>query len=284
MARLDALACVLALQPLFPLVYSQFLTPLTERQVFRVGEVQKIQYRTKLTEYTIAIWQQALAGGAANLGPVVVRATNGPEKEFDWLVQLSGFDLDVSNVFFFWLKEGGLENVGSTQVQSMASAYFNVTDEPLPSTSSSTAFSSTITSSSSSSSTSSSSSSSTSSTLSTASPTAAANPLTATTNQGETTASNTSSESSEGGGLPVAAQAGIAVGAAIVGLTAIVCGILWFRYLRKQQRMLVKLQQQLYSQPPDAADMEMWKLQIPPGAAQNYPFGLGHDTRPAELG
>jgi hypothetical protein len=75
MARLDALACALAL---LPLVSSQFLTPLTERQLFRVGEVQKIQYRTKLTEYTIALWQQALAGGGATPGPVVVRKSQQP--------------------------------------------------------------------------------------------------------------------------------------------------------------------------------------------------------------
>ncbi len=71
MARLDALlACVFALSPL---VSSQFLDPTTKRQQFRVGEPKTIRYNTKLTNYTIAIWQQAVAGGSATLGPVVVR-------------------------------------------------------------------------------------------------------------------------------------------------------------------------------------------------------------------
>jgi hypothetical protein len=70
MARLEALACLFVL---VPLVASQFLNPPQARQQFRVGEVQKIRYRTKLVNYTIALWQQAMAGGSADLGPVVVR-------------------------------------------------------------------------------------------------------------------------------------------------------------------------------------------------------------------
>jgi hypothetical protein len=102
-------------------------------------EVQKIRYHTKLVNYTIALWQDAMAGGSATLGPAIVRksppnplsipvhteplhsnvlsktrVTNGPQKEFDWQVQLYSFDLSVSNVFFFWLKEGGLDTLGST--------------------------------------------------------------------------------------------------------------------------------------------------------------------------
>jgi hypothetical protein len=111
-------------------------------------------------------------------------------------VQLYSFDLSVSNVFFFWLKEGGLDTLGSTTVQTMSSAYFNITDEPLPS--SSTAISSTTTS------LASSSTSATSSTLSSASPTAA--------DQQEATTSNAPGDSVGGGDLPIAAQAGIGVG------------------------------------------------------------------------
>ncbi len=71
MARLVVLlACLVALSPL---VSSQFFNPTTARQQFRVGEVQTIGYHTKLVNYTIAIWQQAMAGGSATLGPVVVR-------------------------------------------------------------------------------------------------------------------------------------------------------------------------------------------------------------------
>jgi hypothetical protein len=68
MARLDALTCILAL---ISLVSSQFFTP-TERQLLRVGEVQKIRYRANSPDYTITIWQ-AFASGVAKLGPVLVR-------------------------------------------------------------------------------------------------------------------------------------------------------------------------------------------------------------------
>ncbi|KAG7286649.1 hypothetical protein NEMBOFW57_008960 [Staphylotrichum longicolle] len=215
-----------------------------------------------------------MAGGSADLGPVVVRVTNGPQKQFDWPVQLYSFDLEVSNIFFFWLKEGGLDNVGLTNIQHMTSAYFNITDAPLPSSSS--AISSATTSSS-------------VATLPTTLVTTSSTPSPATTsstsstpvnvapNQQEATAnsnppSESSTSSSDGGSLPVAAQAGIGVGVSVVGLTAIVCGILWFRYLRKQQRLLADLHHQAYpQQPPDAT--ELWKLhpQVPPAAAQ-YPY------------
>lgn len=42
-------------------------------QIWRLGEVHKIRYRTNLQAYTIAIWQQSLAGGSANLGPIIFR-------------------------------------------------------------------------------------------------------------------------------------------------------------------------------------------------------------------
>ena len=71
MARLGALlACVVAW---CSLASSQFFNPTAARQQFRVGEVQTIRYHTKLVNYTIAIWQQAVAGGSANLGPAIVR-------------------------------------------------------------------------------------------------------------------------------------------------------------------------------------------------------------------
>jgi hypothetical protein len=58
---------------IIPFASAQFFTPVSKRQLWRVGEVQKITYNTKLTNYTIALWQQALAGGAATLGPTLFR-------------------------------------------------------------------------------------------------------------------------------------------------------------------------------------------------------------------
>ncbi|AEO55057.1 hypothetical protein MYCTH_2298443 [Thermothelomyces thermophilus ATCC 42464] len=167
----------------------------------------------------------------------------------------------------------------------MSSAYFYITDAPLPkSQSSPTTTSSSSSSSSADSSSSFSSSDTTSSSLQTelssilppefsaSSPTETDSSSTsaATQDQEERATGGAGSESSGGGGeggrdLPVAAQVGIGVGVSIFGLTVIVCGILWFRYLRKQQKVLVELQQRVSSQPPDGA--AMWKM-------QQYPFGL----------
>lgn len=58
---------------IIPPATSQFFSPTQSRELWRVGETKKIQYNTKFTQYTIALWQQALAGGSANLGPVIFR-------------------------------------------------------------------------------------------------------------------------------------------------------------------------------------------------------------------
>lgn len=55
-----------------PLVSSQFLNPSQSRELWRIGQTRKVQYNTKLEEYTIALWQQAIAGGSATLGPIIV--------------------------------------------------------------------------------------------------------------------------------------------------------------------------------------------------------------------
>ncbi|KAK3905563.1 hypothetical protein C8A05DRAFT_12639, partial [Staphylotrichum tortipilum] len=216
----------------------------------------------------------------------VTGVTNGPQKQFDWQVQLYSFDLESSNIFFFWLKEGGVENLGSTKVQTMSSAYFNITDEPLPSSSS--ALSSTTTTSSSTLSTELSTTDSTPPPSST-SPTSAIpkqqdSEATTDSTPNETAAAAGGGAGDGGGALPVAAQAGIGAGVSIIGLAVIVCGILWFRYLKNQQRILADLHQRAYSQPPDAT--EMWKLQNPaPTAGQYYHAEMDGNRRlPVEMG
>ncbi|KAL2173391.1 uncharacterized protein P884DRAFT_303464 [Thermothelomyces heterothallicus CBS 202.75] len=292
MARLDALTFVLALAPL---VACQFYTPLPSREVYHVGEIKTIKYHTELINYTIVLWQQSMAGGSADPGPIVFQTTNGPQSEFNWTVQLYDFDLKKSNTFFFWLKEGGPENIGATKGKLMSSAYFYITDAPLPKSQSSPTTTSSSSSSASSSADSSSSFSSslpssdtTSSSLQTelstmlppessaSSPTGTDSSSTsaATQDQEETATGAAGSESSGrggGGDLPVAAQVGIGVGVSIFGLTVIVCGILGFRYLRKQQKVLAELRQRVSSQPPDGA--AMWKM-------QQYPFELAAPDRP----
>jgi hypothetical protein len=65
----------------------------------------------------------------------------------------------------------------------------------------------------------------------------------------------------------------------IAGLAALACGVIWFRYLRKQQRLVAEPPKQLF-QPPGVAELENT---IPP-AELGYTRPLGHATRPAELG
>ncbi|KAI8245862.1 hypothetical protein K4K56_003700 [Colletotrichum sp. SAR 10_98] len=121
-----------------PLVSSQFLNPSQSRELWRTGQTRKVQYNTKLEKYTIALWQQAIAGGSATLGPIIVETTTGPKREFEWKVDLEELDLGASNVFFFWLFEGDKSVQGQVKKgQAFSSAFFNITDEPEPTSSSS---------------------------------------------------------------------------------------------------------------------------------------------------
>ena len=79
------------------------------------------------------------------------------------------------------------------------------------------------------------------------------------------------------------------MGVSVVGIVAIICGILWFRYLRKQQQILLDLQRRAYTEPPNAALTEAgkWQAPPPPPNVQYYPaYELGYESRapPAELG
>lgn len=41
--------------------------------VWKIGETKTIQFTTTYSNYTIALWQQTLAGGSATLGPIIFR-------------------------------------------------------------------------------------------------------------------------------------------------------------------------------------------------------------------
>ncbi|EAQ89640.1 predicted protein [Chaetomium globosum CBS 148.51] len=277
---------------IIPILSCQWFQPTAKRELWHVGDVHNIQYHTDLTAYTITLWQQAIAGGSATPGPIIFQAKTGPAKALGWTVQLYDFDLESSNIFFFWLKEGGPENAtGPVTGRTMSSSYFNITDEPSPTTTSS---------SSSSSSTNPSRSTDLGAALSSTSSTATQTGP----DQGEATASSRipgegiggtdgvseGGGGGEGGGLPVAAQAGIGVGVSVVGVVVIICGILWFRYLKKQQQILLDLQRRAHPEPPppDAAGTGTWKPQVPPPPpVQYYPvYEMGYHSRtpPVELG
>ncbi|KAJ0162401.1 hypothetical protein CTA2_4629 [Colletotrichum tanaceti] len=292
---------------IIPLAASQFFSPTQRRELWRIGETKNIRYNTKFTRYTIALWQQALAGGAANLGPVIFRrpprepfitwlrpnmpATDtethtetdeGPLKDFEWEVQSYELDLDSSNVFFFWLFEGDPSAQGNQSAPGMSSAFFNITDQPAPKSSAVpvpaplTTMTTTATDGAAPAST-----SHVSETSAETQPT----PITAT--RGDLGSATTrpaaepnggggsnDSGSAGGGGLSVGAQAGIGVGIGAVAVTCVVCGIMWCRYLRKKQKALEEWQGMAMAQ----REPHVYS-HGPSGPARQAPLYPGHETK-----
>ncbi|KAL3435742.1 hypothetical protein BDV09DRAFT_184747 [Aspergillus tetrazonus] len=78
---------------------------------WKLGEEQVIAWETTLEVFNISFWQQTKIHASD-------RVTN-----FSWVVQLYGFELDYSNIFFFW--------INSDTPEGFTSAYFNIT-EPDP--------------------------------------------------------------------------------------------------------------------------------------------------------
>ncbi|KAK3695096.1 hypothetical protein B0T22DRAFT_93207 [Podospora appendiculata] len=213
------------------LAASGFISPQVG-SVYVIGETQRIKFTTDFTNYTIALWQQAPAGGSANLGPVIFREScvhyclvEMDITGFDWVVQTYNLDFSFSNKFFFWLFEGDSKKQGDQAAPNRSSAYVLFKQADTVSSSSSTSSTQTSTTSTS---TSTSTSTTASSTGSTSSPTASPG-------AGSTGNENAGQGSS---GLSVGAQAGIAVGASLAGIAAIVALIFWIRHLKKNQRAL----------------------------------------------
>ncbi|KZL86181.1 ser-thr- gpi-anchored family protein [Colletotrichum incanum] len=270
---------------IIPWASSQFFTPTQSRESWRIGETKKISYNTKFTKYTIALWQQALAGGAANLGPVIFQTDEGPVKDFEWDVQTYDFDLASSNVFFLWLFEGDASVQGNQSAPQMSSAFFGITDQPVPSIS---AVPNPVTTTESSKTTQ----------MSTAQPplqtsagpqsTQGTTGVDGSTDTNPTTrpnGSNDSSNSGSSGGLSVGAQAGIGVGVGIVAITSVVCGIMWCRYMRKKQKALEEWQSVALSQ-HHGSPAYHHELTLAHHAPQPYPESKVNyrQTGPVELG
>ncbi|KAL4936343.1 hypothetical protein BDV06DRAFT_233512 [Aspergillus oleicola] len=99
---------------------------------WELGDDQVIAWETTLKTFNISIWQQSLFQETAASQGNVYSKIHASDKvtNFTWTVQLYGFDLDYSNVFFFW--------INSDTPEGFTSAYFNIT-EPDPSTSKDTA-------------------------------------------------------------------------------------------------------------------------------------------------
>ncbi|KAK2594002.1 hypothetical protein QQS21_008314 [Conoideocrella luteorostrata] len=233
---------------------------------WKVGDVHKIRYRTTYTKYTIALWQQF--DGAAKLGPILFQTTNGPDQDFDWLVQSYSLDLNISDKFFLWLFEGDPSVQGNTSIKNSQSSGFFFISPGLASTSSSaspTSSSSAIPSS--------------SLTVPTGQATTSGDPTKPTSDVSQ----NSSSELSPG------AKAGIGVGAGVAGL-AILFGILLFvKYRPKKKKEAAELQSNnYYFNPGGAGSSDMSKMVHPSATTAHQPpselLGSHGTPRAAELG
>ncbi|GKT47835.1 uncharacterized protein ColSpa_08016 [Colletotrichum spaethianum] len=277
----------LLLYALIPSVLCQFLSPALTGELWKTGEKRKVFFNTTLKHCTVGLWQKTLP--VAVLGDVVFSTDDakGGLREFSWEVQAYGLDLSVSNVVYFWLFEGAEPNQGNQALRHTSSIPFNITDDDQPSKSAMLNLSTTrreptktvILSKTMFSSPSSSSPAETSMTILPLSPgmseavpttrpsmdtttplveTSEAPSLTQTTDGGGSTSSGTSqatqtgesSSSGSDGGLPVGAQAGMGVGIGIIGITCIVCAVMQYRYLKKNQKALAEVQEMTMSQSP----------------------------------
>lgn len=108
--------------------------------VFTLGDEQVISWKTTLGVFNISMWQQSLVQQSAASQGNVYSKIHSTDKvtNFTWVVQLYGFDLDYSNVFFFW--------INSDQPDGFISSYFNITEPTSTSTSATSSATSTSTS------------------------------------------------------------------------------------------------------------------------------------------
>ncbi|KFA46093.1 hypothetical protein S40293_07755 [Stachybotrys chartarum IBT 40293] len=219
---------------------AQFFNPPQRNGVFHVGEIETIRYHTTFDEYVLAIWQEVQGGGAAILGPVVYETTKGPSASFEWVVQTYDFDLEGSNLFFFWIFQGTSALVDPGE--DVISGYFNITNEPR--SSSSVPTQTTLSTSIASTSEPTTSAGRTTTTQTSAAPAETSSSGT-TTNEGQRESGQAGASQSSGtsGGLPMEAMIGIGVGAGVVGVCALVALVFWFRYLRRKQALLAEAQQ-----------------------------------------
>jgi len=224
------------------------------------GDTQKIRYRTTFTEYTIALWQQF--DGSAKLGPVLFQTTNGPDGDFDWLVQSYDLDLASSDKFFLWLFEGDPSAQGNASVKNQQSSGFFFISSAPTTTSSFVSSSSAIS--------------------------ASSFPSTSDETSKETGQVPQNNSSTTGGELSTGAKAGIGVGAGLAGLAILSAILLFFKYRAKNRKKLEELRaanENLGSGGPSLSNMSKTAVSstnvaLPP----SYELPGNHSRPVAELG
>ncbi|RYP51184.1 hypothetical protein DL768_003452 [Monosporascus sp. mg162] len=206
-----------------PLISCQFFNPPEKREaVWRVGEIQKIQYRTAFKEYTIALWQEI--GGSANPGPILFQTRFGDVTEFDFVVQTFDLVLSNSDKFFLWMFEGGASQQNNLSARHMSSSYFRITDEPEPESSSSNSATPTST-------------SATSLVTVPASLSTTTSASTSTETPGETANAPTALADPQASVLSTGIAVGIGVAVGVVGVAVLAGIVYWLRRRRRQDRL-----------------------------------------------
>ncbi|KAJ5162316.1 hypothetical protein N7492_007708 [Penicillium capsulatum] len=90
--------------------------------VLTLGETQLVSWETSLDVFNVTIWQQSrYQESAASKGNIYSKIhANDQITNFTWVVQLYGFDLDYSNLFFLWINPDGPNGFTST--------FFNISE------------------------------------------------------------------------------------------------------------------------------------------------------------
>ncbi|KAJ4390096.1 hypothetical protein N0V93_007569 [Gnomoniopsis smithogilvyi] len=194
----------------------------SDDDTWTIGDTETIKWTTTYSNYTIALWQQILPDGPATLGNIIFQTTTGAVTQSDWVVQLFDFDLDSSNVFFLWIHEGLPAEQGLADANSITSRYVNFT---LPSAATKSTSTSGITTSS---------KVPASSVTSSVSPKTSSTSTTAAQKPAATSAEAQTSSQGDSVALSAGAQAGIGLGAALIGLAAIICSVIFVWRSRKK--------------------------------------------------
>ncbi|KAK7983925.1 hypothetical protein PG989_011327 [Apiospora arundinis] len=211
--------------------------------VWKVGDVEQIKFNVPWPEYKIEWWQQSLVTEGARVAekPVYQQAKGQDmPQSFDWTVDPGEFNINDSPVFFLWLKE--ISDMKDKKLGSLTSAFFNITDKAVETSSTTTQPFSTKTSTSSISDASTATSSSSkvsppSSTTSASKPPGAADAASDQSSSNQQSSDQKPSQQQSGGGLSTGAAAGIGVGVGIAALALVACAIMLFMNRRKGERI-----------------------------------------------
>lgn len=170
---------------------------------------------------------------------------------FDWLVQAYDSNMTLSNDFFFVMRPGGPANTITPPLQDDDAVSPSFKLNKLRNTNTIQTSSSTTD----------------SATPATAQLTTAPSPEGPSPSASGDQSSNTPTtpslnpdaehqENEGGGALSVAAQAGIGVGVSVFAIIASACGVILFRYLKKQHKVVAELWERHHGADPKTRDME----------------------------